>query len=74
MIDLRKIYFQKTHFIPNHLPDSKRQQTTTVDYKRFCFVPRNDERLGLDKGCIFAAKNYLYYGNRKRKRDCALST
>ena len=35
MIDLRKIYFQnKIHFISNYLPDSKRQQTTTVDYKR----------------------------------------
>ena len=35
MIDLRKIYFQKSiHFISNHLPDSKRLQTTTVDYKR----------------------------------------
>ena len=35
MTDLRKIYFPKNiHFIPNYLPDSKRQQTTTVDYKR----------------------------------------
>ena len=35
MADLRKIYFQKNiYLIPNHLPDNKRQQTTTVDYKR----------------------------------------
>ena len=35
MTDLRKIYFPKNiHFISNYLPDSKRQQTTTVDYKR----------------------------------------
>ena len=35
MTDLRKIYFPKNiHFISRHLPDSKRQQTTTVDYKR----------------------------------------
>ena len=38
MTDLCKICFKKKekhiHFIPNHLPDNKRQQTTAVDYKR----------------------------------------
>ena len=31
---MEDLFPKKIHFISNYLPDSKRQQTTTVDYKR----------------------------------------
>ena len=46
-----------TLLIFKNISESKRQQTTTFDNKRFCFVPRNDERVGFDRFGFFAARN-----------------